>query len=107
MKPRRWDTPRSSRAWRWRGVGVVIRVKAGRAAVGWMWLAAMVARSASRVAKLCAGAPSAVTLVVILARAAAERRAGATGLSRAGLAAAGSASLDSMGAGRGCMGQVT
>jgi hypothetical protein len=35
------------------GAGVVIWVKGGRPPAGWMWLAAMVARSASRVAKLC------------------------------------------------------
>ncbi len=57
--PSRWLTPRSSKAWRWRGVGVVMTVKAGSPPAGWMWLAVMVARSAGRVARLCTGPPSA------------------------------------------------
>jgi hypothetical protein len=61
------------------GAGVVIWVKGGRPPAGWMWLAAMVARSASRVAKLCTGPPPGVALVAALARAAGERWAGATG----------------------------
>ena len=52
MWPRRWETPRRSKARCCTGVGVVIMVKPGRPAAGWMWLAAMVARSSSRVAKL-------------------------------------------------------
>src|SRR5215467_6230330 len=34
--PRRWETPRSSKAWRWTGVGVVMTVKAGRPPAGRM-----------------------------------------------------------------------
>src|SRR5215813_4665841 len=77
--PRRQEMPSSSRAWRWTGVGVVMMVKAGRPAAGWMVLAAMVARSWSRVARLCTGWPSAVCLVVSLASAEGERPAGAGG----------------------------
>src|SRR5437867_3221387 len=76
------ERPRRSNARRWAGVGVVIRVKAGRPAAGWMVLAQMVARSASRLRRLCTGWPSSVTLAAILASAAGERRAGATGLGR-------------------------
>ena len=86
--PRRQETPSSSKAWRWTGVGVVMTVKAGRPPAGWIWLAAMVARSSSKVARLCTGAPPAVTLVASLASAEGERRAGATGLGRAARAAA-------------------
>ena len=68
--------PRSSQARRCTDVGVVIVVTAGRPGAGWMRLAVMVARSASRVAKLCTGAPSRVVLAAILARAAGERWAG-------------------------------
>jgi hypothetical protein len=75
--------PNSSKARRWTGVGVVISVKAGRSAADWMVLVQMVPRSARRLRRLCTGEPSAVTLVVILARAEGERRAGATGLGRA------------------------
>src|SRR2546429_2749879 len=78
--PRWLETPSSSRARRWMGVGVVMMVKAGRPWAGWMRLAAMVARSASRVARLCTGSPSAVTLVVSFASAAGERPAGAARL---------------------------
>ena len=35
--------------------------------VGWMWLAQMVARSASRLVKLCTGTPSSVTSLQFLA----------------------------------------
>src|SRR5579859_4792446 len=40
--PRRWETPRSSKARCCTGVGVVIRVKQGRPSAGWMRLAVMV-----------------------------------------------------------------
>ncbi len=41
---------------RWSGVGVVMSWKAGRAgSAGWIWLRQMVARSASRLVKLCSG----------------------------------------------------
>jgi hypothetical protein len=49
------------------GAGAVIWAKGGRPPAGWMWLAAMVARSASRVAKLCTGPPPGVALVAALA----------------------------------------
>jgi hypothetical protein len=71
-------------------------VKAGRSPAGWTRLAAMVARSASKVAKLCAGPPLGVALVAALAAAAGERRAGATGLGRAARPTAGSSSLNSI-----------
>lgn len=78
--------PRRSKARRWTGVGVVIRVKAGKSWAGWMRLAQMAPRSASRPRRLCTGLPSAVTWVVILTVAVAvaegERRTGATGLGR-------------------------
>src|SRR5215510_16602726 len=98
--PRRCETPRNSKAWRWTGVGVVMTVKAGWPPVGWMRLAAIVARSSSRVAKLCTGPPPAVALVAALACAAGERWAGATGLGRAVVPTAGSSSLKRMGASR-------
>jgi len=50
--------------------GMVIRMKAGSPTAGWMRLAVMVARPASRVARLCRGAQSAVCLVASLASAA-------------------------------------
>src|SRR6266699_243610 len=105
--PRRCEMPRNSKAWRWGGVGVVMRVKAGRLPAGWMRLAAIVARSPSRVAKLCTGPPPGVALVAALAWAEGERWAGATGLGRVALPAAGSSSLNRMGASRCCMCQVT
>src|SRR5215470_1564383 len=101
--PRWCETPSSSKAWRWTGVGVVMTVKAGRPPAGWIWLAAMVARSASMVVKLCTGPRSGVALVAALASAAGERWAGAAGLGRAALPAAGSWSLNSIGASRCCM----
>jgi hypothetical protein len=62
--PWRWLTPSRSRACFWRGVGVVTSRKAGRAgSAGWIWLRQMVARSPSRVAKLCTGRSPAVRLV--------------------------------------------
>src|SRR5260370_29427568 len=70
--PRRWVTPSSSKACRWTGVGVVMMVKAGRSPTGWTRLAAMVARSASKVAKLCTGPPLGVALVAALAAAGAS-----------------------------------
>src|SRR5713226_7895278 len=87
--PRRWLTPSRSRAWRWRGVGVVTSWKPGRAgSAGWIWLRQMVARSASRLVKLCTGRPPSVCLAAALARARGERVAGATGLGRVASAAA-------------------
>ena len=84
--PRRWLTPSRSRACRWIGVGVVTIWKPGRSgSAGWMWFRQMVARSRSRVAKLCTGWPSWVRLVAALASAFAERVAGATGLVPGGL----------------------
>src|SRR5438046_597848 len=81
--PRRWLTPSRSRACRWSGVGVVTSRKAGRAgSAGWIWLRQMVARSASRVWKLCTGRSPGVRLAAALARARGERAAGATGLRR-------------------------
>src|ERR1039458_28532 len=81
--PRRWLTPSRSRAWRWSGVGVVTRLKAGRAgSAGWIWLRQMVARSVSRLVKLCTGRSAGVRLAAALARARGERAAGATGLDR-------------------------
>src|SRR5215472_5071726 len=105
--PRRCEMPRNSKAWRWTGVGVVMTVKAGRPPAGWMRLAAIVARSSSRVAKLCAGPSPVVALVAALASADGERWAGAAGLGRVALPAAGSWSLTKMGASRCCMCQVT
>ena len=58
--PRRWVTASSSKARCCSGVGVVILVNAGRSSAGWIWLAQMVARSASRLVKLCTGVLSAV-----------------------------------------------
>jgi hypothetical protein len=69
--------PSSSQARRCTGVGVVMVVNAGRPPEGWMLLAAMVARSASRVAKLCTGSPSGVVLAAILARSAGAGAVGA------------------------------
>lgn len=63
--PRRCETPRRSRARRCTGVGAVIMEKADTlASTGSIRLAAMVARSASRLLKLWTGSPSAVLLVV-------------------------------------------
>src|SRR5882672_7106552 len=94
--PRRWVTSSSSKACRWTGVGLVMMVKAGRSPAGWTRLAAMAARSASKVAKLCAGPPLGVALVAALAAAGGEGRAGATGLGRAARPAAGSSSLNNI-----------
>src|SRR5450755_1676719 len=92
--PRRWLTPSRSRAWRCRGVGVVTRRKAGRAgSAGWIWLRQMVARSVSRLVRLCRGRPLLVCLAAALARARGERAAGATGLVRAAWAAGLSSSV--------------
>jgi hypothetical protein len=60
-------------------------VKAGRLPAGWMRLAAVAARSSSRVAKLCTGPPPVVAFVAALGSAARERWAGVTGLGRAAL----------------------
>ena len=77
--PARWETPSSSKAQRWRGVGVVMTVKAGRLLPAcWMRLAAMVARSSSRAAKLCTGPPPVVAFVTVLGSAAGERWARVT-----------------------------
>src|SRR6266566_5441568 len=82
--PRRWLTPSRSRAWRCSGVGVVTSRKPGRAgSAGWIWLRQMVARSVSRLVKLCTGRSPGVRLTAALARAWWERTAGATGLGRA------------------------
>jgi len=63
----------------------MMRVKSSTSLpVGAIWLAQMVPRSASRVAKLCTGRRSGVFFVVIFFRAEAERCAGATGLVRVG-----------------------
>ena len=48
--PVRWETPSSSKAQRWMGVGVMMTVRAGRLPASWMRLAAMVVRSSSMVA---------------------------------------------------------
>ena len=57
-------------------------VNAGMSWAGWMWLAQMVARSASRLVKLCTGVSSSVCLRDALASAGLERWAAATGLAR-------------------------
>ena len=62
-------------------------VNAGISSAGWMWLAQTVARSASRLVKLCTGVSSVVRLRAALASASSERWAAATGFAR--LAAAG------------------
>jgi hypothetical protein len=54
-------------------------VNAGMSQAGWMWLAQIVARSASRQVKLCTGMPSSVCLRAALCRAWLERWAAATG----------------------------
>src|SRR5436309_14330987 len=96
--PRRWLTPSRSRAWCCRGVGVVTSWKPGRAgSADWIWLRQMVARSASRLVKLCTGRPAGVRLAAALAAAREERAAGATGLGRAAAAAAWSSSVNSRG----------
>src|SRR5260370_13004579 len=85
--PRRWLTPSRSRAVRWIGVGVVTIWKPGMSgSAGWIWLGQMVARSRSRVAKLCTGWSPVVRLVAAFASAFGERSAGGTGLGGAGLA---------------------
>jgi len=48
------------------GAGVVMTAKAGGLPAGWIRLAAMVARSSSKVAKLCAGPPPVVAYVAAL-----------------------------------------
>ena len=81
--------------------------KPGRAgSAGWIWLRQMVARSASRVWKLCTGRPLPVCLAAALARACGERAAGATGLVRAAWAVGLSSSVNSSGASRSCRCQV-
>src|SRR5258705_9094970 len=69
------------------GVGLVIMVKAGVSSAGWIWLAQTVARSASRLVKLCTAVPSVVRLRAALASASSERWAAATGLARLAAAA--------------------
>src|SRR5258707_12832337 len=90
---------RSSKARCCSGVGVVVIVNAGMSWAGWMWLAQMVARSASRLVKLCTGVLSIVRLRAALASAVSERWAAATGLARLA-AAAGCAVLTHMIGGR-------
>jgi hypothetical protein len=68
--PRRWLTPSRSRACRCRGVGVVASLKPGRAGpVAWIWLRQIVARSVSRLSKLCTGRLPSVRFAAALARA--------------------------------------
>src|ERR1044071_6215402 len=55
VRPWRWEMLRSSKARRCSGVEVVVMVNAGVSSVGWIWLAQRVARSASRLVKLCTG----------------------------------------------------
>ena len=85
------SAPSKSKAWLWSGVGLAVTVIA---ALGWVgsttWLRARLERSASRVGKLCAGKPCAVSLVAALRWARSETRAAATGVSRWARAAAGS-----------------
>jgi len=50
-------------------VGVLILVNAAMSSVGWIWLAQMVPKSASRLVKLCTGVSSVMRLRVALARA--------------------------------------
>src|SRR4029453_7541828 len=100
-------TPRSSKACRCGGVGVVTSRKPGSAgSAGAIVFRQIVARSASRVAKLCTGRSPGVCLVAALARARGERAAGATGLVRAAEAAGLSSSVNSRAAGRACGGQL-
>src|SRR5260370_15437709 len=89
---------RSWKARRCSGVGVVVIVNAGMSWAGWMWLAQMVARSASRLVKLCTGVLSMVRLRAALASAVWERWAAATGLARLAAAAGLSLSADKVGA---------
>ena len=79
-------------------VGLVMSRKPGRSgSAGWIWLRQMVARSASRVQKLCTGRPLPACLAAALARARGERAAGATGLVRAARAAGLSSSVNRTG----------
>src|SRR5258707_5163823 len=81
--PRWWLTPSRSKACPCIGVGVVARRKPGNAgSAGRIWLMLIVARSRSRVWKLCTGRLSGVRLAAALASAFGERPAGATGLCR-------------------------
>jgi hypothetical protein len=87
--------------------GVVTSRKPGRAgSAGAMVFRQMVARSVSRLPKLCTGRSSSVRLAAALARARGERAAGATGLGRAAWAAGLSSSVNKTGASRACMCQV-
>src|SRR4029077_3472019 len=81
-RPWRWEMSSNSKAVRCSGVGLVMMVKAGMSSAGWMWLAQMVARSASRLVKLCTGVFSVVRLRAALASASSERLAGAKGVGR-------------------------
>jgi hypothetical protein len=65
--------PSSSKARRCGGVEVVIMVTAGVLSAGWMVLVQMVARSSSRLVKLCTGSSSWVRLRAALASASPER----------------------------------
>ena len=78
----------------------MILVNAGRSSAGWIWLAQMVAKSASRLVKLCAGVWSSVRLRAAFVRASSERWAGATGLVRLAAAAGLSLSTNRIGGGR-------
>src|SRR5215217_8547014 len=61
VTPRRCDTPSSSNARRWIGVGVVMTLNSGRlCSVGSILFKQIVARSASRLVKLWTGWSSAV-----------------------------------------------
>jgi len=75
--------------------------------VGAIWLAQMVPRLASRVAKLCTGRRSGVFFVVTFFRAEEERCAGAIGLVRVGSAASLSSSRKSIGESARSMWKVT
>src|SRR6516225_3404729 len=90
--------PRRSWAFCWRGVGRAVSVKVcwGSRAVTRVFRV-RVARSASRVRKLCTGRPSSVRPVVCLVMALAERSALATTLARNASAASFSVSSYSMG----------
>ena len=76
----------------------MVIVNAGMSWAGWMWLAQMVARSASRLVKLCTGVLSIVCLRAALASAVSERWAAATGLARLAAAAGLSLSTNMIGA---------
>ena len=106
--PRRCETPRRSKARRCAGVGVVIMAKSGSlVSAGWIRLAAIVARSASKLLKLWTARCSTVLFVVSFLRADGEGVAGATGLVLACSAISLSSSLNSIGASARSMWKVT